>query len=64
MDGQSELNVNFTVECHGLVTKAGNVSQSQTTIVSTHWIRSCLEVLTTLSHSCVHSFLSPSTIDL
>lgn len=43
VDGQSEFNVNFTVECHGLVTKAGNVSQSQTTIVSTHWIRSCLE---------------------
>ncbi|KAI3984034.1 hypothetical protein MKX01_035161, partial [Papaver californicum] len=43
VDGQSELNVNFTVECHGLVNKPGNVSQSQTTIVSTHWIRSCLE---------------------
>ncbi|OVA14610.1 BRCT domain [Macleaya cordata] len=37
----SKQNAHFTVECHGLMRRPGDVSQ--TTIVSSHWIRSCLE---------------------
>ncbi|XP_043703207.1 DNA topoisomerase 2-binding protein 1-A-like isoform X3 [Telopea speciosissima] len=34
-------NVHFTIECHGLIQKPAD--NSQTIIVSSHWIRSCLE---------------------
>ncbi|OMP05431.1 hypothetical protein COLO4_08845 [Corchorus olitorius] len=34
-------NANFIIECHGVITKSAICSQS--TYVSTHWIRSCLE---------------------
>uniref|UniRef100_A0A0V0ITJ2 Putative ovule protein n=1 Tax=Solanum chacoense TaxID=4108 RepID=A0A0V0ITJ2_SOLCH len=40
---QNDTNVHFTVECHGMLRseKAG----AATTFVSSHWIKSCLEVL-------------------
>ncbi|KAL6984308.1 hypothetical protein U1Q18_017687, partial [Sarracenia purpurea var. burkii] len=41
VDEQTEQNVHFTVECHGVVPSAADVSR--TTYVSSHWIRSCLE---------------------
>lgn len=33
--------VHFTVECHGVTLRSSNI---QTTYVSSHWVRSCLEV--------------------
>ncbi|KAL2893989.1 DNA topoisomerase 2-binding protein 1 [Bienertia sinuspersici] len=35
------IDVDYTVECHGVTTRS--TSTSQTTYVSSHWIRSCLE---------------------
>ncbi|KAL5982742.1 hypothetical protein ACLOJK_016818 [Asimina triloba] len=40
-DDPGKKNVHFTIECHGQTQKPFNASQS--TIVSTHWIRHCLE---------------------
>ena len=42
VDEQTEQNVHFTVECHGVVPSPADASKS--THVSSHWIRSCLEV--------------------
>ncbi|GFY96549.1 transcription coactivator [Actinidia rufa] len=42
VDEQAEQNVHFTVECHGVVPSPADASKS--THVSSHWIRSCLEV--------------------
>ncbi|XP_050213388.1 uncharacterized protein LOC126664850 isoform X2 [Mercurialis annua] len=33
--------VHFTIECHGMI--SGSVDGPQTTYVSSHWVRSCLE---------------------
>ncbi|XP_057505159.1 uncharacterized protein LOC130788492 isoform X1 [Actinidia eriantha] len=41
VDEQTEQNVHFTVECHGVVPSPADASKS--THVSSHWIRSCLE---------------------
>ncbi|PIA47580.1 hypothetical protein AQUCO_01400310v1 [Aquilegia coerulea] len=41
LDDHSKKNVHFTIESHGLRRKSADVSQ--TTIVSSHWIRFCLE---------------------
>ncbi|KAF4372947.1 hypothetical protein G4B88_018112 [Cannabis sativa] len=41
VDAFLKQSVNFTVECHGVIPKL--VYASQTTCVSSHWIRSCLE---------------------
>ncbi|KAL5719563.1 hypothetical protein ACHQM5_012319 [Ranunculus cassubicifolius] len=41
VDGYSKQTVQFTIAPHGLLHKSSDVSQ--TTIVSTHWIRFCLE---------------------
>ncbi|XP_062097830.1 uncharacterized protein LOC133803732 isoform X2 [Humulus lupulus] len=41
VDAFLKQSVNFTVECHGVTPKL--VYASQTTWVSSHWIRSCLE---------------------
>lgn len=35
-------NRDFTIECHGLFRSAAGTTQ--TTYVSSHWVRSCLEV--------------------
>lgn len=35
-------NVHFTIECHGVVPRSVDVPR--TTYVSSHWVRSCLEV--------------------
>ncbi|KAJ4965475.1 hypothetical protein NE237_017324 [Protea cynaroides] len=40
MDDQVK-NADFTIECHGLMQKLADTSQ--TIIISSHWIRSCLE---------------------
>ncbi|KAK9288453.1 hypothetical protein L1049_016910 [Liquidambar formosana] len=40
VDHQDKENVHFTVECHGLIPRSADV---QSTNVSSHWIRSCLE---------------------
>lgn len=45
VDDKGKQNVHFTIECHGLVPRSADVSKS--TYVSSHWIRSCLEVFTT-----------------
>lgn len=42
VDDQVKQNVHFTVECHGLIPRSAVVSG--TTIVSSHWVKSCLEV--------------------
>ncbi|CAN0928417.1 DNA topoisomerase 2-binding protein 1 [Linum grandiflorum] len=39
IDDGTIQNVQFTVECHGVITS----SSSHTCFVSTHWVRSCLE---------------------
>ncbi|KAK2976147.1 hypothetical protein RJ640_012357, partial [Escallonia rubra] len=41
VDNQTGENVNFTVECHGVVSSQADASGSVN--VSSHWIRSCLE---------------------
>ncbi|KAK3007232.1 hypothetical protein RJ639_015853, partial [Escallonia herrerae] len=41
VDNQTEENVNFTVECHGVVSSHADATGSIN--VSSHWIRSCLE---------------------
>ncbi|XWS21680.1 hypothetical protein CRYUN_Cryun30bG0075000 [Craigia yunnanensis] len=38
---QVERNVNFIIECHGVIPRS--IIDSQITYVSTHWVRSCLE---------------------
>lgn len=40
-----DQNVDFTIECHGVIPTA---DMSQSTNVSSHWIRSCLEVFSFL----------------
>lgn len=35
-------NTDFTIECHGMFRSAAGTTQ--TTYVSSHWVRSCLEV--------------------
>lgn len=42
LDGQQRVNADFIIECHGLSSITNDISHS--TVVSTHWIRSCLEV--------------------
>ena len=39
---QVKRNVNFIIECHGVIPRS--IIDSKITYVSTHWIRSCLEV--------------------
>lgn len=46
MDDWCKQNVHFVVECHGALLPK-SVNASQTTHVSSHWIRSCLEVYQT-----------------
>ncbi|KAF8411734.1 hypothetical protein HHK36_004292 [Tetracentron sinense] len=41
VDDKIKRNVHFTIECHGPMQKPADAYQ--TTIVSSHWIRSCLE---------------------
>ncbi|XP_020411354.1 DNA topoisomerase 2-binding protein 1 [Prunus persica] len=41
VDGDLKQKVHFTIECHGVITSSVDVAQ--TTYVSSHWIRSCLE---------------------
>ncbi|XP_052203477.1 uncharacterized protein LOC127808852 [Diospyros lotus] len=41
VDVQSEQNVHFTVDCHGVVPEPRNALRTMS--VSSHWIRSCLE---------------------
>ncbi|XWS25087.1 hypothetical protein CRYUN_Cryun27aG0041000 [Craigia yunnanensis] len=38
---QVKRNVNFIIECHGVISKS--IIDSKITYVSTHWVRSCLE---------------------
>lgn len=38
----NETNVHFTVECHGVL--CSEKDGAATTFVSSHWIKSCLEV--------------------
>ncbi|XP_073012822.1 uncharacterized protein [Typha latifolia] len=41
MDDRQKINVDFIIECHGVLGISDDISHS--TSVSTHWIRSCLE---------------------
>lgn len=43
VEDQTETNVHFTVECHG--TLCSEKDGAAATFVSSHWIKSCLEVL-------------------
>lgn len=43
MDDCCKQNVQFIIECHG-ASLPKSASSSQTVHVSSHWIRSCLEV--------------------
>lgn len=42
VNDDAKQNVHFTIECHGVIPKSADASK--TTYVSSHWIRSCLEV--------------------
>lgn len=42
-------NTHFTIECHGMFRSAGG---TQTIYVSSHWVRSCLEVFFFLVFMC------------
>lgn len=42
VDDHVKQNVHFAIECHGVV--PGPDDAPQTVCVSSHWIRSCLEV--------------------
>lgn len=42
VDEETEQNAHFTVECHGVIPSPA--AASRTTHVSSHWIRTCLEV--------------------
>ena len=44
IDDHIVMNVDFTIECHGKIAKPN--ATMRTTYVSSHWIRSCLEVST------------------
>ena len=57
VDDHVKQNVYFTIECHGVITRP--VDALQTTCVSSHWIRSCLEVC--LTDTYMHIFLSTFT---
>lgn len=52
-DGHLKQKVHFTIECHGVITSSVDVAQ--TTYVSSHWIRSCLEVYCVI-HKCIFLF--------
>ena len=55
MDDWCKQYVHFIVECHGaLLPKSANASQ--TTHVSSHWIRSCLEVYQTYLKQMIFFF--------
>ncbi|KAH9691363.1 transcription coactivator [Citrus sinensis] len=41
VNDDAKQNVHFTIECHGVIPKSADASE--TTYVSSHWIRSCLE---------------------
>ncbi|KAB2037420.1 hypothetical protein ES319_D03G073300v1 [Gossypium barbadense] len=41
VEDQVKKNVNFIIECHGVIPSC--IADSQITYVSTHWVRSCLE---------------------
>lgn len=41
MDDPVKQNMHYTIQCHGVITRS--VDAPQTTCVSSHWIRSCLE---------------------
>ncbi|KAG4211517.1 hypothetical protein ERO13_A02G110400v2 [Gossypium hirsutum] len=41
VEDQVKRNVNFIIECHGVIPSC--ITDSQITYVSTHWVRSCLE---------------------
>ncbi|EEF42097.1 topbp1, putative [Ricinus communis] len=41
VEDHTKKNVNFTIECHGTIPRC--MGGSQTTYVSSHWVRSCLE---------------------
>ncbi|KAL5835768.1 hypothetical protein ACOSQ3_015319 [Xanthoceras sorbifolium] len=41
VDGRIKRNVHFTIECHGLMSMSADAPE--TTYVSSHWVRSCLE---------------------
>ncbi|XWS23683.1 hypothetical protein CRYUN_Cryun28dG0036000 [Craigia yunnanensis] len=45
VEDQVKRNVNFIIECHGVIPRS--IIDSQITYVSTHWVRSCLEDLRT-----------------
>lgn len=42
IDARLKQKVHFTIECHGVLPRSVDITQ--TTYVSSHWIRSCLEV--------------------
>lgn len=47
MEDQSQRDVHFTIECHGVV--PSQTGAAWVTYVSSHWIKSCLEVIINLS---------------
>lgn len=42
IDAHLKQKAHFTIECHGVIPRS--VDSTHTTYVSSHWIRSCLEV--------------------
>ena len=59
MDDRVKQNMHYTIQCHGVITRS--VDALQTTCVSSHWIRSCLEVCVTDSFMHI-SLLTLTTV--
>lgn len=54
VEDQVKRNVNFIIECHGVIPSC--ITDSQITYVSTHWVRSCLEVCLKLPLWSLYAF--------
>lgn len=50
VDGHIKQKVHFTIECHGA--RPVSLDATESTYVSSHWIRSCLEVYSVI-HKCI-----------
>jgi topoisomerase (DNA) II binding protein 1 len=59
VDDHVKQNVHFAIECHGVVPGPDDAPQS--VCVSSHWIRSCLEVCLTDIYIYIYTRLSLST---
>lgn len=53
ISGQTKQSTYYTIECHGVTPTLTRDSKSL--YISSHWIRSCLEV-SLISHKCIFPF--------